>query len=298
MSLWHRAERQAAKDSTVETFGRSLKSGIEWNAAPMPHTKNDGPKTGTTRAANSESDLTRGYRFVLPRIALHGMLNSNPRHTPWHGRGPSTFAKGVMVESWEVIQKLLDKRYFGIEPKHFGTIRRYSEGGDDPLDGISAYRLEDPAHWMFVTFGFTELHQKTSDNPDVSGWGFELTFRTTAAPSALEPPMWPVYVLQQLARYVFNTREVFDVGHHIAFGGPLTRKQTTDLEALLFVSESELPSSVRTPNGTVKFIQAVGITADEREALSDDLRHDGVIRRIAAQIGPKMLTDLSRGSTL
>ena len=43
--------------------------------------------------------------------------------------------------------------------------------------GISIYRAEDPPHWHFVTYGFSELYSKESDDPAVSGWGFELTFR-------------------------------------------------------------------------------------------------------------------------
>ena len=63
------------------------------------------------------------------------------------------------------------------EPKHWGTVMQYSEGGPDPLDGISAYRGENPPHWHYVTFGFSELHEKRSKDREVSGWGFELSFR-------------------------------------------------------------------------------------------------------------------------
>ena len=51
-------------------------------------------------------------------------------------------------------------------------------GGQDPLDGLSAYKAESPfPHWHIVTFGFSELYEKESENPDYSGYGFELTFR-------------------------------------------------------------------------------------------------------------------------
>ena len=38
-----------------------------------------------------------------------------------------------------------------------------------------------------------------------SGYGFELTFRLKKQPGETVPPPWPAELLQQLARYVFQT---------------------------------------------------------------------------------------------
>lgn len=38
-----------------------------------------------------------------------------------------------------------------------------------------------------------------------SGYGFELTFRLKKQPGEAAPPAWPAELLQQLARYVFQT---------------------------------------------------------------------------------------------
>jgi hypothetical protein len=53
------------------------------------------------------------------------------------------------------------------------TATRESRGG------IRAY--ETPKGWHLVTFGLTELFAKESEDPRVSGWGYELTLRTPAA---------------------------------------------------------------------------------------------------------------------
>lgn len=38
-----------------------------------------------------------------------------------------------------------------------------------------------------------------------SGYGFEITFRLKKQPGETAPPAWPAELLQQLARYVFQT---------------------------------------------------------------------------------------------
>ena len=150
------------------------------------------------------------------------------------------------------------------EPKHWGTIMRYSDGGPDPLDGISAYSVEQPPNWHFVTFGFSELGDKKSRNKEVSGWGFELSLRLKRDPREKSPPEWPVAFLQKLARYVFNNSTPFDHEHYIRWGGPITKDVSTKLVALIFSTDPVL-GEVKTPNGSVKFLNAIGITEDEHD---------------------------------
>jgi len=139
---------------------------------------------------------------------------------------------------------------------------RYAEGGPDPLDGISAYVGDRPPHWHYVTFGFSELDEKQTENPEVSGWGFELSFRLRKTGGEHEPPLWPVMFLQKLARYVFNTGQPFDHAHYIQWGGPICKESPTALEALVF-SDDKVLGQVSTPNGIVKFLSVIGITAGE-----------------------------------
>src|SRR5262245_37995508 len=114
------------------------------------------------------------------------------------------------TSGWDAIDKVLKPIYGDQEPKHFGTLVSYELGGPDPIRGISAYkRLQPIPHWHFVTYGFTELYEKTSENKEVSGWGFELTMRLKASPNEEEPPNWTLSFLQNLARYVFGSGNVF-----------------------------------------------------------------------------------------
>ena len=114
---------------------------------------------------------------------------------------------------WNAITGALSRLYPDQEPRHFGTLISYRLGGPDPLDGLSAWkRLEPVPHWHIVTYGFSELYEKENGDPETSGYGFELTFRLTCDPAEEEPPSWALNFLQNLARYVFETGNVFRDG--------------------------------------------------------------------------------------
>jgi hypothetical protein len=198
-------------------------------------------------------------------------------------------------QGWEVIQAKLSAVYSAQEPRHWGTLRRYAEGGPHPLDGISAYRAEDPPHWHYITFGFSELYAKTSQDRKVSGWGFELSFRLRRRKAARVTPEWPLPFLQQLARYVFNAASPFDHEHYIAWGGAITTTERTALEGLVFLADPVL-GEIRTPNGRLKFLSPIGITADEHQFAEEE----GPEKLLAqlVQGNPLGVVDLKRRSVL
>ena len=149
-------------------------------------------------------------------------------------------------------------------------------------------------HWHFVTYGFSELWAKESTDHEVSGYGFELTFRPTCRMKDA-PPTWVLNFLQNLGRYVFDTGNTFGVGHTLPLNGPTERGSTTRIHAISFAPDPELPP-INTPNGRVEFLQIVGLTMDEREAISSwnaaaflELRQSNL---------PLLFTDLSRTSWL
>jgi len=201
----------------------------------------------------------------------------------------------VETESWSLIESAVDALHPGETPKHWGTVMRYSEGGPDPLDGVSAYAVLDPPHWHYVTFGFSELGKKESDDPAVSGWGFELSFLLARKARDREPPLWTVGMLQTMARYVFNQSLPFGDRHYIHFGGPLTKEVPTKLCALVFVPDPRL-GQITTPNGSVAFLTPVGITEAEYRVAAD-----GDVERVVAAVidGHGLpVTDLARPSRL
>ncbi|MEH6945013.1 suppressor of fused domain protein [Bacillus sp. JJ722] len=202
----------------------------------------------------------------------------------------------VNTTGWDAIDEEMSKIYGDQEPKHYGTLISYALGGPDPLEGISAYKSDTPnPHWHFVTNGFSELYDKESDNADESGYGFELTFRLTRNADEEEPPAWALNLLQNMGRYVFNTGNVFRAGDYLDANGPICLESDTDLIALAFINNPEL-TTIDTPNGQVQFLQMVGITGDELEAMQ--VWNTLGVLSTCQQYMPQFITDLERDSLL
>ncbi|WP_312506465.1 suppressor of fused domain protein [Lysinibacillus sp.] len=202
----------------------------------------------------------------------------------------------VTAVGWDAIDQSLAKVYGDQEPMHYGTMIPYSLGGQDPLDGISAYKSESPIpHWHFVTYGFSELYEKELENKEYSGYGFELTFRLVRHEDEEEPPAWALNLLQNMGRYVFNSGNVFRKGDYLDANGPICLDSDTQLTALAFTHDPEL-AEMDTPNGKMEFIQMVGISEDELEAMQT-WNTLGVLEAGIEQI-PSYITDLTRPSLL
>lgn len=198
---------------------------------------------------------------------------------------------------WSAIDAALAKLYGETVPRHVGTVLSYRLGGPDPLDGISVYTRTEPVpHWHFVSYGMTELYEKTGDNPEESGWGFEFTFRLRRDPADDSPPMWPAGLLQNLARYVFSSGNWFEPGHRINANGPIAAdREDCLMRALAFTRDPEL-GEIDTPHGRMIFLQAVGLTLDEHEACErwNTLK----ILDLIAPRTPLFVTDIHRTSVL
>jgi hypothetical protein len=196
---------------------------------------------------------------------------------------------------WDAITAALERLYPGKEPKHFGTVIPFALGGPDPIDGLSVYEVDEPVpHWHFITFGFSELHEKENDDPETSGFGFELTFRLKRGQED-EPPAFAMSVLQNLARYVFQSGNVFNTGDHMNLNGPIRLGSPTAITAICVAPDADL-GSINTPNGALEFRQVVGITGDELGAVK--AWNTNAFLHILRRSSPKLVTDLDRVSLL
>jgi suppressor of fused-like protein len=127
----------------------------------------------------------------------------------------------------------------------------------EPLDGIIGYTLPD--QFVYVTLGYSELYDKESPDPEVSGFGFEMVFRCERARNDSSSPAWIVPFLQNLATHVFNSGKVFMVSDAVHFATPIVANMPENITGCYFLPDAEL-SPIRTKNGSVNFILAVGIT--------------------------------------
>jgi photosystem II stability/assembly factor-like uncharacterized protein len=198
---------------------------------------------------------------------------------------------------WDAIDAALEPIYRGAEPHaHFGAVLPYQLGGNDPIHGISAYLRDAPVpHFHIVTYGFTDLFGKETDDPEVSGFGFELTMRLRRAAGDTEVPVWVLNFLQNLGRYVFGTGNRFGVGHKMGLNGPIALDHDTKLTAILFADDPEL-GELSSRFGKARFIQIVGITDDEYK-LIQEWSTSGLVEILREQL-PVLVTDLARDSVL
>ena len=200
------------------------------------------------------------------------------------------------TEGFDAIAEKLRRLYPGQEGKYYGVLIPYMLGGNDPLDGVEIWQSEQGIpHWHYVTYGFSELYEKKSAYLEESGYGFELTFRLKREAGETEPPVWPVNLLQNLARYVFSSGNVFADGHHMNCNGPVALESDTKLTALGFCRDSEL-GEMDTPNGHVTFLQAVAITHDEMKGMM--CWSGSRFLELMAQYIPLCVADLSRASLM
>jgi suppressor of fused len=202
----------------------------------------------------------------------------------------------IRAVGWDAIDTALAPIYGGREPKHYGTILPGMLGGKDPLQGISVYKnLEPLPHFHYVTYGFSELYEKESENKELSGYGFELTFRLACGADDEDPPVWALNFLQNIARYVFSTGNRLEEHHHIDLNGPIALGEETEIRAIALAKDPQL-GKIDSENGHVAFLQVVGLCPDEYELIID--WDCGRMLECVERQWPLMITDLRRKSLL
>ncbi|XP_043270611.1 suppressor of fused homolog isoform X2 [Venturia canescens] len=128
-----------------------------------------------------------------------------------------------------------------------------------------------PPHWHYISLGLSDLHGDGRLHPKTgpgrpSGFGFELTFRLVRERGETTPPTWPANVMQQLAKYVFNSGNMLLPGDHVSWHAPLGNNSHGKITQILMSRDPQLPASASTPNGEVTFVQIVGVTSEELQA--------------------------------
>lgn len=212
----------------------------------------------------------------------------------------------------------------------------FKEGGNDPLDYIYIYRNEEdkgvPAHWHYIGFGLSDIYGYGNachvdkyireDNPDyakvveplidiypdrskieidrmISGFGFELTMRVASYSLDEGPPMWPGKLMQALASFVFQSKNVFNDGDHTAWVCPLDGNPDSRIQHLLMTLDPQLQET-KTSLGKVKFIQLVGVCDEELQA-AREWQTRGVLNMMRQRPdtgGKYLVTDMTRVASM
>lgn len=194
---------------------------------------------------------------------------------------------------WNAITQALTTCYPDqMHPVHYAPMIHYQLGGNDPLDGISIY--DGGAFYHFVTYGFSELYEKESDCFEWSGLGFELTIRLRKAGIRKRDREHKNIcgILQSLARLSFEQGDLFGPQEYIYTG------QTTGIDAdgtsplTGFLTMADPLGTIDTPNGKLQFVQLVGATDAELQAI---INNQTTVCQLLQQI-PHGWTDYTRTS--
>ena len=154
------------------------------------------------------------------------------------------------------------------DPKHYGTLISWKLGGNDPLDGISVYDGGD--YWHFVTYGLSELYEKETDNKDVSGYGMEFTLKLKKGNFENEEAEIRCIcgILQSIARITFTRGEIFKPFEYLYTGQAegIDSKMQSNITGFITIPDNNF-NTINTPNGSVEFVEFVGVTNNELLAI-------------------------------
>lgn len=200
----------------------------------------------------------------------------------------------IDTAGFDAIENRFKKLYPKQDELHFHTQLSSRLGGDDPLDGISIFRGD--GYYHFVTFGFSELYEKESDDMEYSGYGFELTFklkmneeqkkRKKKDLDAKDKELKNICsIFQELARYVFGTGEIFQANEYIWTGQKEGIDANKKSKITGFVTTMDIAGEISTQNGKVQFIELVGATDKELKSIdSGKLKVEELLKKLKTDV--------------
>jgi len=127
------------------------------------------------------------------------------------------------------------------------------------FDGISAYDAGE--YWHYVTYGLTELYGKDGEDPSVSGFGYEFTFKLPKLSE--KPPAWAFDFLEAIGKSVWKG-SVYAAGHTIETG-PLDGRPNTRETAVLVVPDPTFPAPIASPHGQFELLLLLGVEDEYRQ---------------------------------
>lgn len=187
---------------------------------------------------------------------------------------------------WDSIDKTLEKEYENQIPQHYAPKIYYSLGGNEPLDGISVYVDKENKCYHYITYGFSEIYGKETEDKEISGFGFELTFRLKFSEFSEKHPTWPINLLQNIAKLTFSKGLTFKEFQTLS-SGSIRLEPSTEIKGILFTLDPTL-KEIDTENGKVDFLQIFGLTLseyqniidkkiDRREFISEELKKNSLL---------------------
>jgi hypothetical protein len=225
-----------------------------------------------------------------PRSAAHPQPEPAPAAPPVEAVDTDDEAPG-----WDAIDAALRRLYGDQAPLHVGYMPPAALSTN--LQGCSAYEADD--HWHYISYGLSQLyHPGPHDDPEVSGWGFELTLRVPHGDED-QAPGWPFTMLNELAKHVNGNHVLLEAGDRIDLRAPVTGYPhipdgpPTGLTVFAITIDPQL-GTIHTPNGQVTFLQAVGVTTREKERMLTETT--AAVLDELARTNPLLITNPARAA--
>lgn len=211
----------------------------------------------------------------------------------------------IAAPGWAAIDTVCSAIHRNTLPHQFTSATAYDLDSANPLPAICAWEAQTPVgpQWHYVTYGLSELFEKNSPVPHISGFGFELCLRLprerVAEGVEQRPPTWPLRMLQGIGGYVMSGHGELDTGHIIDIGGPITGGDpATALEGVVCVPDPQLAANgkLEGPFGSVLFLLLVGLCRDEIDSMQAESWD--LVRKVGlcSELAPGGATDPARGS--
>ncbi len=209
---------------------------------------------------------------------------------------------------WAAIDRWVSRHFPFDTPHQFTSRTAYDLDTPSPLPAVTVFETRAPSGWLYVSYGLSELFEKSANDPDVSGFGYELTLRIpkveggSGSAGSGSPPVWPLRLFQSLGHHALTHAQTqgggFDSGHVLALGAPLVPPGSDGpsdcaLTGLVCLPDPAL-GKIQTPHGSVLFMRLFGLCDDEREALAQ--LELGSLVACLAELEGMAVTDPGRAS--
>lgn len=188
---------------------------------------------------------------------------------------------------YETFDNLYHKKPFDcLAPMH-----HWKATGKDPLEVVEMYDAGD--YWHFVSLGLSELYEKVSDDPEISGFGMELTFKLKKDDSiGFDEEKEAIYNnMQIIATAAYIDGMIFKPYEYIYTEQTdgIDYNHKSNLVGFITIPDPSV-APMMTPNGKVEFIELIGVTKEEMDKL---INKELTVKELYEQLGTD-ITDYSR----
>ena len=191
------------------------------------------------------------------------------------------------------IEKRLKQIYGDLEPRFYSPQVMSFQGGEEPLDGVAVYDVNRYHH--LVSYGMSHLYySEESVGADFSKWGFEFSFRVKPVKDDNgEDPFWVIQLMNNLGRFVNETKVWFDEYQFLPLGGPIRAESETDIVGVAFVMDDDL-REIDTPHGKVVFMQMIGLNTAQLKRLEENSTKEEIMAVVdeIKSVNPKFVCEL------